>query len=90
MPKIPKTDWLKMVEDNGMALCAVPENFKTPELCLIAFKQAGSLQFVPKEFFNHNKFLTEKQLKKKYTREELLTSNNAYLRKLGASYVKDI
>lgn len=81
------------VEGNSEALCYVPEEYKTPELCLYASRQWNDLMkgplilsWTPKEFFDKDlHILTEEGLRKKYSTEELLTSSNAYLRKLGAS-----
>ena len=42
---------LVVVNEDGMKLQYVPENFKTPELCLAAVKEDGkALQYVPEKF----------------------------------------
>ena len=42
--------WLEVVEEDGMELENVPEEFKTLELCLIAVKdQSSTLIYVPEE-----------------------------------------
>lgn len=77
------------VKKNGLELRLVPEQFPTPNLCSLAIKNTKLAIFcVPKEFVgrsgNRRLLLNDKGLRKKYTREELLTSDNPYLRKLGA------
>jgi hypothetical protein len=76
---------LEAIKQNGFALEDVPIELKTPELCLIATqKRKDILRLIPKEFLGEdNSILTEKELLKKHSTEELLTSNNPYLRKLG-------
>jgi hypothetical protein len=79
------------IEYNGAVLQCIPEELCTPELCLIALKLNGwAASSVPKEFYEGKKLLSEKELKEKYSTEELLTSNNPYLRKLGASNDKNL
>ena len=76
------------VNNDGWELGFVPEELKTPELCRVATgKDFWSIDHIPKEFrgLYLKQILTDQELLKKYTTEELLTSNNPYLRKLGAS-----
>jgi hypothetical protein len=76
---------LAAVNNNGWELKFVPEELKTPELCSVATgKDFWSIEHIPEEFRGPYRILTEEELLKKYTTEELLTSRNAYLRKLGA------
>jgi hypothetical protein len=72
------------VKQNGSVLQFVPEELKTPELCSLAVKQKySSFAYMPKEFKDGLYVFTTEKLLKKYTREELLTSSNPYLRELG-------
>lgn len=77
---------LAAVNCAGWNLHLVPEELRTPELCLIAVtKDNLSLQLVPAEFLSKDckSVLKKEELLVKYSREELLTSNNLYLRELG-------
>lgn len=78
---------LAAIKNNGLELRFVPDEIITPNLCSFAFRQTEiAFHCIPKEFLGNGKILlNDKGLRKKYTREELLTSSNAYLRKLGAS-----
>lgn len=82
---------LEAVKRDGGALPFVPEKFKSFKLCLIAVKKSSIARYaVPKEFLDkNNRILTWKGLKKKYTQEEMLTSNNLHLRILGVNYHQD-
>jgi hypothetical protein len=77
------------VKKDGLILKFIPEELITPELCALAVRENElAFNFIPKEFLGNGKFLlTDKGLRKKYTQEELLTSNYFYLRSLGASGV---
>jgi hypothetical protein len=77
---------LAAVKECGWNLQFVPDELRTPELCLVAIAQdKGACQFVPKELLSEDRkeVLLKEELLKKYSREELLTSNNDYLRELG-------
>lgn len=77
---------LAAVKCAGYNLYLVPEELRTPEICLIAIaKDSWAIQYVPKEFFSKDckSVLKKEELLVKYSREELLTSNNLYLRELG-------
>ena len=42
--------WLEVVEENGMELESVPEEFKTQEMCFAAVEERGfALKWVPEE-----------------------------------------
>jgi hypothetical protein len=77
---------LAAVRCAGWHIQFVPDELRTPELCLVAVTSDNrSLQFVPKELLSRDRksVLKKEELLKKYSREELLTSNNFYLRELG-------
>ena len=100
--------YLEAIKRNGHVLGSVPEEMKSPEMCLVASVQERfCFKDVPREFFIYRsiyrscaselkyeflgsmnwkkyvKILTEEELLEKYSCEELLTSGNAYLRRLG-------
>ena len=79
------------VQRDGNALEFVPEEIKTPGLCLVAIQEnKKAINYTPKEFCDKdNLILTEQEFLEKYNTEELLTSSNTYLRKLGASNVQN-
>lgn len=77
---------LAAVKCAGYNLHLVPEELRTPEICLLAIvRDSVSIQHVPIEFLSKDRrgVLKKEELLVKYSREELLTSNNLYLRGLG-------
>lgn len=78
------------VKQHGMALKHVPEELKTAEICYESIKNGNYiLRDIPKEIRDGHKLLTEQEIIEKHSREELLTSSNTYLRRLGVSNGKE-
>lgn len=90
---------LEAVKSRGYLLRYIPKEHLTYEICLEAVDQYDwGLRYVPKEFLLikydqedpgtiiFRKLLSKEEIFKRFTYEELLTSDKVYLRKLGLEY----